>query len=464
MATSKSDDIFNNPPLRSYRSVNNRYLVIDWASMSYHKMFSLNTAKNREKYGFQGAEGEIKLWRNFMLDELLKLVGLFDPMHIVFALEGKGSWRQQFVKEYYAEHATVYYDSSAYYVKSDNTAYEVRKAQDGGFVVTPIEVPDFPKLESLKHRKLGELPPDKQYMLWGVYAPNGKDPILPAYKGTRGSNEWPFSVDRKVWRKYKEDFAHEVAPLFRARAVACDGAEGDDVIYASARKFSGVGDDVIVVTHDSDMLQINFPKVKIFDHIKCNFMTVDDPVKYLDIKVLAGDTSDNIRGMSFVKSKTGKQDFTVKRRFGAGTAATFVENFPNVYDVAKNNGWGEQYMRNRKLIDLSCTPVEVTSRLNGMLDEKEPELCGFELLDFWDVEPYYKDLMQNMRSYGYRSMIPEGIAMKKAPVAMPEVPAGGLDNMSFMAIPQGGQQAQRPMMNGFTFADTAGIDDVGNLL
>ena len=459
-----SNSFFEVPPLKSYKSVNNRYLVIDWASLSYHKMFSLNTAKNREKYGFVGAEGEVKLWRTFMIDELMKLIALFNPMHIIIALEGPGSWRKQFVKDYYAKNATVYYDKQAYYVRSDNTGFDVRKAQDGNFVVTPIKIEDFPKLESLNHKPLGELPEAKQDMLWHVYAPNGKDPILPSYKGTRNSNDWPFTIDRKIWRKYKEQFAQELAPIFRARAIFCEGAEGDDVVYASAKKFCGVADDVIIVTHDSDMLQINFPKVKIFDHISCNFMSVDDPVKYLDIKVLAGDTSDNIHGMSFIKSKTGKQDFTVKNRFGEGTAAKFIEAFPNVYDVAKNNGWGEQYMRNRKLIDLSCTPVEVTTRLNEMLDKPEPELCGFELLDFWDVEPYYKDLMQNMRSYGYRSMIPAGIAAKKAPVAMPEVPAQELGSTSFMPIPPGGQVSQRPAMQGFTVKDTDGLVDVGALL
>ena len=459
-----SDSFFELPPLRSYRSVNNRYLVIDWASLSYHKMFSLNTATNREKYGFVGAEGEVKLWRSFMIDELMKLIALFNPMHIIIALEGPGSWRKKFVKDYYSKNATVYYDKQAYYVRSDNLGYDVRKAQDGNFVVTPIDIADFPKLESLKHMQLGELPEEKQDMLWHVYAPNGKDPILPAYKGTRNSNDWPFTIDRKIWRKYKEQFAQELAPIFRARAIFCEGAEGDDVVYASAKKFCGVADDVIVVTHDSDMLQINFPKVKIFDHLSCNFMTVDDPVKYLDIKVLAGDKSDNIHGMSFIKAKTGKQDFTVKNRFGEGTAAKFIEAFPNVYDVAKNNGWGDQYMRNRKLIDLSCTPVEVTTRLNEMLDRPEPELCGFELLDFWDVEPYYKDLMQNMRSYGYRAMIPEEFAKKKAPVAMPEVPADDLGSMSFMPIPSGGQMEQRPSMQGFTVKDTDGLVDVGSLL
>ena len=460
---------FELPPLKSYRSVNNRCLVLDWASMSYHKMFSINTAKNREKYGFIGAEGEIKLWRSFMIDEVMKLIALFDPMHIVLALEGPGSWRKQFVKDYYAEHATVYYinepDNKAYFVRADNLGYEVRKAQDGKFVVLPIPIADFPKLDELKHKQLGEFPPEKQEMFWNIYAPNGKNPILPSYKGTRNSNEWPFTVDRKIWRKYKEQFAKELAPLFRARAIACEDAEGDDVVYAAAKLFSGKSDDVIVVTHDSDLLQLNFPKVKVFDHISCNFMTVDDPVKYLDIKVLAGDDSDNIHGMSFIKPKTGKLDFTVKNRFGKGTAATFIQSFPNVYDVAKNNGWGDQYMRNRKLIDLSCTPPEVVTRLNDLLNQPEPELCGFELLDFWDVEPYYKDLMQSMRSYGYRSMITEEMAKKKAPVALPAIQPSSFDDRTFLPIPPGGAQTvAKPVMQGFTYADTAGIDDFGSFL
>lgn len=104
----------------------------------------------------------------------------------------------------------------------------------------------------MKHKQLGEFNEDKQKMFWDIYAPNGKDPILPSYKGTRNSNDWPFTIDRKIWRKYKEQFAQELAPIFRARAISCEGAEGDDVVYASAKMFCGQADDVIVVTHDSD--------------------------------------------------------------------------------------------------------------------------------------------------------------------------------------------------------------------
>lgn len=470
MAKKKQPSLTNSiPPLRSYRQVNNRCLIVDWASLAYHQVFSLNTAKNREKYGFQGAEGEVRLWRTFMIEELLKLISLFNPMHLVFALEGKNSWRNEVVREYYGEHSTVYYITSpekrAYFVKSDNKAYEVQKAIDGQFIVKPISVDNMPKLESLEHMKLNEFPQRVQDMLWGVKTAKG-DPIIPAYKGTRSKNEWPFSIDRKVWRKYKEQFAKELAPLFRARAVECPGAEGDDVIYAAAKKFRDVCDDVIVVTHDSDMLQIGFSHVRIFDHIQFNFMTVDDPVKYLDVKVLAGDDSDNINGMAFVKQKTGELDFTVKNQFGPPTAAKFLERFPNVYDVAKNNGWGDQYMRNRRLIDLSCVPETVSMSLDAELSRPEPNLCGFELLDFWQVEDYYKELMQNMRSYGYRTMIPAEMAARRMPVEMPEVSQS--NGMVYVPIPKSEAEpdntGMRRAYSGFTVNDIDPITDIGKLL
>jgi hypothetical protein len=60
-------------------------------------------------------------------------------------------------------------------------------------------------------------------------------------------------------------------------------------------------------------------------------------------------------------------------------------------------------------------------------------------------------------------MIPEAMAEKKAPKAMPEVPAQGLGEMSFSPIPKG-QPAERPMVKGFSVSDTDGLVDVGNLL
>jgi hypothetical protein len=62
-------------------------------------------------------------------------------------------------------------------------------------------------------------------------------------------------------------------------------------------------------------------------------------------------------------------------------------------------------------------------------------------------------------------MIPVSMAEKKAPVALPAVPVSGFDDKKFMPIPPGGPQTvTKPAIQGFTFADTARIDDVGNLL
>ena len=66
--------------------------------------------------------------------------------------------------------------------------------------------------------------------------------------------------------EYREQFAQELAPLFRARAIQCLHAEGDDIIYAAAKQLAVESDDVIVITKDSDMTQIKYSNVKIFNH------------------------------------------------------------------------------------------------------------------------------------------------------------------------------------------------------
>ena len=93
-------------------------------------------------------------------------------------------------------------------------------------------------------------------MLWSIKTSTGT-PVLPSYKGKRGASAWDFSVDKKYWQAYKDEYAMELAPFFRAKAVKCAIAEGDDMIYAAVKKYSGDYDDIIVITRDSDMSQID---------------------------------------------------------------------------------------------------------------------------------------------------------------------------------------------------------------
>ena len=401
-----SERLFSEPPVTSYPFAGNRLLVIDWASLSYHQFHSIGSDKNREKYGLLDAEGEIELWRTKMITKILDYVALFNPRHLIFALEGKAAWRRKFVEDYYGEHATVYWNSSEYYVASDNYLYMVRKASGDGYAVTKLKPSDVDSLAELRHRPLKDMPDKQRRMLWDIRTPAGT-PILPSYKGQRTAKPWTFMVEKKVWAEYREQFAKELAPVFRARAVQCIHAEGDDIIYASVQKYAGECDDVIVVTRDSDMAQIKNSNVRLFNHQTDTFIVKDDPEKYLDWKVLCGDSSDNINGMAFVDKKTGKWKPGKRDQISDAGATILLEACPNIYQTAKDNGWADQYMRNRTLIDLSRVPDEVKKEIAFELDMPEPESpAGLERFDFWNVPDQAMRTYLTVQSTGFYCMTP----------------------------------------------------------
>lgn len=402
---------FAEAAVTSYPHNTNRVLVIDWASLSYHQMYSMKTAKSKKALGVMPEGDELLRWRNLMFGRVLRYVKLFNPRHIIFALEGRDGWRKKVVKDYYSENTVVYYDSKSYYVVSDNYAYIVsvlhRNEETGEETYNVVKVPmdKYDMFTSLKHKKLGELPERVQKKLWNIYTERGV-PIIPSYKGTRKHSEWPFSVDKHEWMAYKDVYATELAPLFRARAVKCNVAEGDDVIYASVKEYAKTSNEIIILTRDSDMSQIDHPKVKIFNHITDTFIRCAYPQQYLAAKVLAGDSSDNINGIAFVNEKTGEYKASKTRAIGEGTALTLMENCPNIYETAKRNGWANQYMRNRVLIDLSMVPDDIKPIIEGAVRMPEPEISGYEKMDEWGISKGRQQEFNQMRSFGYYVTVP----------------------------------------------------------
>ena len=89
--------------------------------------------------------------------------------------------------------------------------------------------------------------------------------------------------------------------------------EADDII-ARICFDCPTDDEIIVMTKDKDLFQLMvLPNIKIHDFTK--FYTVDDfkeefgiePHQYLDLKALAGDSSDNIPGVKGIGLKTASK-------------------------------------------------------------------------------------------------------------------------------------------------------------
>ena len=415
----------NYDPLSSFPYSDNRLVIIDWASLSYHQWHAINTKINNSSMfdddGLDGnglfsdgrtSQAEISIWRTSMLSKVLKYVKLFNPIDMVLALEGTNVWRNGVVKEYYENNCRVHYDTSAYYIRYDNFLYKVTKKGDQIHaakldIVTDAAVLDNPS------KLLGEMPSRVKDMLWNAYLPNGTTPLLPVYKGKRQKQVWDFVTDKKYWREYKDEFAHEIANLFRSKPIRMLDAEGDDIIYVTCNYYKDKYDSIILITGDSDMNQLlTIPNLKIYNHRLDQMIVCSNPEDYLELKILQGDTSDNINGMAL----PGK-----KNQLGEKGAEKIFESTSNIYQKAVSEGWENQYRRNQTLIDLSYIPTRIQRTICEMLDSSEPELCELEELYSASFTKKKVEEMVNLKNLGIYLMLNKEYVTENPDIFNPEI-------------------------------------------
>lgn len=379
----------NNSHLENIPVSNNRLLIVDWASLSYHQLHALNSkVKSSQVVDFETPEDELRVWRSGMLSKMLRYIKLFNPKDIVLSKEGGKIWRSDYVKEWYSENASVAYDNTGYYLRYDNFLYKFFKNSSGQIesekldVVKDIElVPDNAKL-------LKEMPERIQSMCW--------EEVLPKYKGQRSKQEWPFLIPRNEWRDYKEIFADELGKVFRAHVIGHPEAEGDDIIYVAMNHWKEKYDSIVLITRDSDLNQLKvLDKLMIFNHQKEEFVECQNPKTFCEVKILAGDKSDNINGMAL----PGK-----KLQLGEKTATKLFESTGNIYAKSQHEGWDAQYLRNQKLIDLNYIPTHVQREIVESLDNSKPEICAVEdIYEMGYTEKMVQDVV-TMKNVGYYAL------------------------------------------------------------
>lgn len=366
--------------------VKDRLMIVDWASLSYHQLHGLLGKKDSAQVlDIDTPEKELEIWRHGMLRKMTQYIKMFNPKEVVLTLEGNDIWRNDVVKDYYNENTMVYYDKNNYYAKFDNFIYMFTKNDDGSIAHQKLDLLDAEKILPNNGKKLKDMPDRIQILFW--------DTVLPKYKGTRSSQPWNFIIDKKVWRNYKETFASEIAEIFRAHVIGLPEAEGDDVIYVSAKYLGKDFNSVVIVTCDSDLNQMLIEKnVKIFNHRKDEMVVCSSPSDYIEVKTLCGDKSDNINGMARPNKKT---------QLGEAGAIKLYESVGNIYALAVEEGWENQYQRNQTLIKLSFIPTHIQRQLCNQIDKSKPQLCDFEKLNDMGYNKKIISEISRMKDLGF---------------------------------------------------------------
>jgi DNA polymerase-1 len=137
-----------------------------------------------------------------------------------------------------------------------------------------------------------------------------RDDLYADYKGTRA--KMPDELHRQLGRIQQVVHAFDI-PIFTA-----EGFEADDVLGTLARRASGEGIEVVIVTGDRDALQLvsplvnvltsrqRFDDVIVYDEAKVVENYGVRPDQIIDYKALIGDTSDNVPGVRGIGEKSAQ--------------------------------------------------------------------------------------------------------------------------------------------------------------
>lgn len=235
---------------------------------------------------------------------------------------------------------------------------------------------------------LEEEKPDYLTVAFDVHAKTFRHEIYEAYKGTR--KPMPEELREQV------PVIKEVLQSMGVCLIEKAGLEADDLLGTIAKKAEAEGMEVSLVSGDRDLLQIASDHIKIrIPKTKGNRTEVEDyyaadvervyqvdPVGFIDLKALMGDTADNIPGVPKVGQKTAA-DLMV--RFGS------LDNiYAHVEEIEKKSV-RESLIQNKELADLSKVLATINTKAEfeysfenakfGNLFTKEAYAC-FKKLEF----------------------------------------------------------------------------------
>ncbi len=201
-------------------------------------------------------------------------------------------------------------------------------------------------------RFINEEQPDALAVAFDVNAPTFRHEIYPEYKGKR--KPMPEELRSQV------PLLKQVLDAMGIYRMEKAGLEADDLLGTAATRCAGDGWTVTIVSGDRDLLQVATESIYIAQPKtvkgqttvkKYDMHTVEEEwgvcgERFIDLKALMGDTSDNIPGLPKVGEKTAMD---LMKQFGSGDAI-----FERAEEITKK-GLRETVMNNREIYDLSRT-------------------------------------------------------------------------------------------------------------
>lgn len=216
-------------------------------------------------------------------------------------------------------------------------------------------------MEYLKQKY--ELPIKSVIYLWDAGHSPRRDALYPDYKIKRSQNVTEEEEQRRKEMYQQIDVLRQALPYFGVKTYHKYKWEGDDLIWGTIKELGKLyPDDIsIIISTDEDFHQLLDYNVHIFSPIKKILYTLEnykelegiDPETFLFYKILKGDSSDCIPGISGI---------------GEVTAKSLVNKYHTLDNMFEHK---DELLQSKRLARI-CTKegIEILSRNNKLINLK----------------------------------------------------------------------------------------------
>lgn len=330
-------------------------LLIDYSVMCHGCWHIMKSPNYEARTSIEKAE----FARN-LAASMLEYTERFKPDEVVFAVDAKGEyWRHVELRNHYKKHCKVFKyldlesNTEKFILTHDLKMYRLdffdgpNKWIAKKLTVKEKEEAKALKLEPVKHK---DIPEDIQK-------------FIPSYKGNRRDSAWDYATTRAEWHVLCQKILVNLASTFKAKIFEVPKAEADDIakVYADLHP----AEEMVFITTDSDWSQLLIDKMflKLYNPTQRAWVdkTAEQARFDLAVKIMSGDSSDNIAGIALKDANATMGKKTAEKLIltvGIGNIYKELEDLANV----------DQLYKNYEMIFLDNIPEKLKAKIKRVIN------------------------------------------------------------------------------------------------
>lgn len=224
--------------------------------------------------------------------------------------------------------------------------------------------------------------------------------IFPYYKASRKESIEKSTLDWELIFKVINSLKEEIREYFPYTILEIEKAEADDIIGTLTERFgSYIGDGpngrILIVSGDKDFMQLQkYSNVDQYDPIRKRMLKTDNPELTILNHIIYGDSGDGIPNImsddSCLVEKRRQKSITAKRYDSLKN--TLLKGEMLNEEIEKN------FMRNKTLIDLSMTPLDIKEKINISYNDGSANKNKSKLMNYM-VKYKLNNLIEHLQDF-----------------------------------------------------------------